>query len=208
MKDLCEKVLQYRHSCKQFDENNKIPKENLDFILDAGRRSASSFGMEPWKFLVVQDQNLKQKIRPFCWDQPQITTCSDLVIILAKIEELKPKGDYVKKMFSRRPISQERIDAYIELYGNHLKDTMSSDENIYCWSARQCYIALSNMMNAAAAVGVDSCAIEGFEKENVEKVLKLDTSKYQLAVMLPLGYRVKEQPTQVRRDFDDVVEFI
>jgi nitroreductase len=208
MKDLCEKVFAYRHACKLFDENNKIPKENLEFILNSGIKAASSFGMEPWKFLVVQDQRLKEKIRPYAWNQPQITTCSDLVIILAKIEELKPKHEYVKTMFSRRPLSQEKIDAYIELYGNHLKHTMSSDENIYCWSARQCYIALANMMNAAAAVGVDSCAIEGFEKENIENLLELNTSKYQLAVMLPLGYRVKEQPSQIRRSFDDVVEFI
>lgn len=207
MKELFEKALSFRHACKIFDDTKKIPKDDLKFILEAGRKSPSSFGMEPWKFLVVQDQDLKEKIRPYCWNQPQITTCSDLVIILAKIEDLKPDNSYVETMFSRRPLPQEKIDAYLDLYSKHLAHTMSSDENILCWTARQCYIALGNMMSAAASIEIDSCPIEGFEKENIEKLLELDTSKYQLAVILPLGYRINEQSTQLRLPFEEVVEF-
>lgn len=207
MKELFEKALSFRHACKIFDDTKKIPKDDLKFILEAGRKSPSSFGMEPWKFLVVQDQDLKEKIRPYCWNQPQITTCSDLVIILAKIEDLKPNNSYVETMFSRRPLPQEKIDAYLDLYSKHLAHTMSSDENILCWTARQCYIALGNMMSAAASIEIDSCPIEGFEKENIEKLLELDTSKYQLAVILPLGYRINEQSTQLRLPFEEVVEF-
>ena len=207
MKELFEKALSFRHACKSFDDTKKILQNDLNFILEAGRRSPSSFGMEPWKFLVVQDQKLKEKLRPYCWNQVQITTCSDLVIVLAKIDDLKPSNDYVKTMFSRRPLPQEKIDAYLDLYSKHLAHTMSSEENILCWSARQCYIALGNMMSAAASIEIDSCPIEGFEKENIEKLLKLDTSKYQLAVILPLGYRVNEQSKQLRLSFDEVVEF-
>jgi nitroreductase len=207
MKELYEKALSFRHACKSFDDTKKIPQDDLKFILEAGRRSPSSFGMEPWKFLVVQDQELKEKIRPYCWNQPQITTCSDLVIILAKIKDLKPDNSYVETMFSRRPLPHEKIDAYLDLYSKHLAHTMSSDENILCWTARQCYIALGNMMSAAASIEIDSCPIEGFEKENLEKLLELDTSEYQLAVILPLGYRINEQSTQLRLPFEEVVEF-
>jgi nitroreductase len=103
---------------------------------------------------------------------------------------------------------QESLDFYMDIYAKHLEKTLSSDENIYAWTAKQSYIALGNMMTAAAFIGIDSCPIEGFEKENVENVLGLDTSKYQVAAFAPFGYRINEQPTQLRLPFEQVVEFI
>ncbi|QKJ22948.1 NAD(P)H-dependent oxidoreductase [Poseidonibacter lekithochrous] len=201
-------AMDYRHACKVFDDTKKISREDFNFILEAGRKSPSSFGMEPWKFLVVNNEELRKQIRPVCWDQPQITTCSDLVIILAAIEDVKVESGVPMRKFSRREMPQEKKDFYIGLYANHLKDTLSSDENIYAWTARQTYIAAGNMMTAAAIKGVDSCPIEGFEKENLEKVLKLDTTKYQVAMVLPFGYRINEQSSQLREGQTDVVEFI
>lgn len=201
-------AMDYRHACKVFDDTKKIDKDDMNFILEAGRKSPSSFGMEPWKFLVVNNDELRAKIRPVCWDQPQITTCSDLVIILAAIEDVKVESGTPMRKFSRREMPQEKKDFYIGLYANHLKDTLSSDENIYSWTARQCYIAAGNMMTAAAVKGVDSCPIEGFEKENLEKILELDTTKYQVAMVLPFGYRINEQSSQLRETLDEVVEFI
>ncbi|MGB5792476.1 NAD(P)H-dependent oxidoreductase [Poseidonibacter sp.] len=201
-------AMKFRHACKVFDDTKKISNEDLDFILETGRISPSSFGMEPWKFLVVQNEELKAKIRPFCWDQPQITTCSDLVIILAKIEDVKVESGIPQKRFARREMPQEKRDFYIKLYADHLKDTLSSDENIYSWTARQTYLAAANMMTAAASIGIDSCPIEGFEKNNLEKVLELDTTKYQVAMVLPFGYRLNEQSEQLRLSKEEVIEFI
>jgi len=78
------KAFHERHACKLFDDKKKIPKEDFDFLLEIGRLSPSSFGMEHWKFLVITSQDLKEKLRPVCWNQPQITTCSHLVAYLAK----------------------------------------------------------------------------------------------------------------------------
>jgi len=198
----------FRHACKIFDESKKISDEKMHYILEAGRTSPSSFGMEAWKFLVIMNEELKAKIRPLCWNQPQITTCSHLVIVLAGIENAKPSSGEVEKRFARRPLDKEALEGYVGLYSTHLAKTLSSDKNIYEWTARQTYIAVGNMMTAGAFEGVDSCPIEGFEKENLEKLLKLDTSKYQIAMLLPFGYRINEQSTQLRLDFDEVVEFI
>ena len=208
MKDNFLKAMDFRHACKMFDENKKISKEDLNFILEVGRKSPSSFGMEPWKFLVIQDQDVKAKVRPFCWDQAQITTCSDLMIVLARIEDVKPESGIPEKRFARREMPQEKLDFYVNLYANHLVDTLSSDENILAWTARQCYIAAGNMMTAAASIGIDSCPIEGFEKEKLENALNLDTSKYQVAMVLPFGYRINEQSTQQRLPLEEVVEII
>ncbi len=202
------KMMNFRHACKVFDTTKKISDEDMHYILEVGRKSPSSFGMEAWKFLVITNDELKEKLKPFCWNQPQITTCSHLVVILAGIDTLKVESGIVRSRFMRRDLPQEKLNAYMKLYASHLSETLSSDEKIYQWSARQTYIAAANMMSAAAFIGIDSCPIEGFEKENVEKILKLDTSKFQVAMLLPFGYRINKQSTQLRLSFESVIEFI
>jgi nitroreductase len=202
------KAMDFRHACKIFDGNKKINDEEMHYILEAGRKSPSSFGMEAWKFLVITNEGVKAALRPFCWDQVQVTSCSHLVIVLAGIDSVKVESGEVEKRFKRRDMPQESLDFYMDIYAKHLEKTLSTDENIYHWTSKQSYIALANMMTAAAFIGIDSCPIEGFEKENLETVLDLDTSKYQVAVVVPFGYRLNEQSSQLRLPFDEVVEFI
>jgi len=202
------KAMDFRHACKIFDETKKINDEEMHYILEAGRKSPSSFGMEGWKFLVITNESLKAKLRPVCWDQVQVTSCSHLVIVLSAIENVKVQSGEVEKRFKRRDMPQESLDFYMDIYAKHLEKTLSSDKNIYHWTSKQTYIALANMMTAAAYIGIDSCPIEGFEKEKVEEILGLDTIKWQVSVVVPFGYRLGEQSEQLRLPFDDVVEFI
>jgi nitroreductase len=208
MKNDFLKAMDFRHACKVFDETKKISDEDINFILECARKSPSSFGMEPWKFLVISNDELKEKIRPACWNQVQITSCSHLVVVLARIESVKPESGEPEKRFARRDMPQEQLDFYIDLYSKHLEKTLSTDENIYAWTSKQTYIALGNMMTGAASIGIDSCPIEGLSKEHVEEILELDTKQYQLSMVLPLGYRLNEQSSQQRLPFDEVVEFI
>ncbi|MFW2443034.1 NAD(P)H-dependent oxidoreductase [Aliarcobacter butzleri] len=203
-------AMDFRHACKIFDETKKISDEDMRFILEAGRKSPSSFGQEGWKFLVITNEELRAKLKPFCWDQPQITTCSHLVIVLAAIEAVKPESGVPALRFARREMPQEKKDFYNKLYKDHLTVTkvLDSDENVYSWTARQTYIAAGNMMTAAAIKGIDSCPIEGFDKAKVEEVLGLDTKKFQLSMVLPFGYRINPQSTQMRLPFEEVIEFI
>lgn len=203
-----QEAMAFRHACKVFDESKKISKQDMLTILEAGRTAPSSFGMEAWKFLVITNEDLKAKLKPACWNQVQVTSCSHLVIVLAGIDSLKPQSGEVEKRFSRRDMPQENLDLYLGLYASHLEKTLASDENIYSWSVRQTYIAAANMMTSAAVLGIDSCPIEGFEKEKVEEILELDTSKYQLSMVLPFGYRLNEQSNRLRLPLEDVVEFI
>ena len=203
-----EEAMDFRHACKAFDVSKKISDEDMYAILEMGRKSPSSFGMEGWKFLVITNDALKAKLRPACWNQEQITSCSHLVVVLAGIASLKPQSGLVKKRFERRDMPQEKLDMYLNLYASHLAQTLASDANIYAWSARQTYIAAANMMTYAATLGIDSCPIEGFEKEKVEEILQLDTTQFQVAMLLPFGYRINPQSTQLRRPFEEVVEYI
>ena len=202
------KAMDFRHACKIFDDTKKISDTDMKFILEAGRKSPSSFGMEAWKFLVITNEELKAKLRPACWDQVQLTSCSHLVIILTNINSVKPQSGEPEKRFKRREMPQEKLDFYLNLYATHLTKELSTDENVHHWTSKQTYIAAGNMMTAAAYIGIDSCPIEGFEKEKVEKILGLDTTQHQLAMVLPFGYRINEQSTQQRLPFDEVVEFI
>jgi len=208
MKNDFTKAMDFRHACKIFDETKNISDDEMHYILEAGHKSPSSFGMEGWKFLVISNDELKKEVRPACWDQVQVTSCSHLVIILTAIDGVKVESGEPEKRFKRREMPQESLDFYIDLYAKHLAHTLSTDENIYAWTARQTYIALGNMMTAAAYIGIDSCPIEGFEKEKVEEILELDTRKWQVSVVVPFGYRLNEQPTQLRLPFEEVVEFI
>ncbi len=201
-------ALDFRHACKVFDEVKKISDEDLAFILEAGRKSPSSFGMELWKFLVITNEELKANIRPHCWNQPQITTCSHLIVILCHIGGARVGEGIVESRIKRGNRSEEKQQSYLKLYASHLKDTLSIDEKTYSWTARQTYLAAQNMMMAAAIRGIDSCPIEGFDKQKVEEILGLDTKQMQLALILPFGYRIKPQSPQIREPISSIVEFI
>jgi len=202
------KAMEFRHACKVFDTSKKISDKDIRYILDMGILSPSSFGMEPWKFLVITNQELKERLKPLCWNQAQITSCSHLVVILAKIADIKPNSPEVTKKFQRRGLSKEMTQAYIQKYTEFLSPIVNDDNKLFAWSTKQTYIALSNMMSAAAFIGIDSCPIEGFERDNVENLLDIDTTKYRVSVLLPFGYRLNPQPKHLRDSFEDVVEFI
>ena len=195
--------LAFRHACKRFDSDRRIPEEDRRFILEAARLAPSSFGMEPWRFLVIRDVELKAALRPHCWDQPQITECSDLVIILAQIAA-PADPEYYTAMFQRRGLPEEMTRAYIERYESYIGKLHS----IQAWVSRQCYIAADHMMVYASLIGVDSCPIEGFEPRKVDKVLGIDRQKERSVLLLPLGYRVREAGLKLRRSFEEVVTFV
>ena len=194
----------FRHACKVFD-SKKVPDEDINFILEAGLLSPSSFGMEHWKFLVIENQEIKNLLKPFCWNQNQIDSCSHLVALIAKIDNIKPKSSYRKEMLSRKGLSRELLEAYLKKYDDYV-GAMSESEIVF-WSEKQCYIAGANMASAAAMIGIDSCFIEGFEKHKVSELLNLK-SDVSLAYFLCFGYRKNEQPRKYRLKSEEIIEFL
>lgn len=202
-KKLFLEAMNYRHACKLFD-GEKIPAEDLEFILEAGRLSPSSFGVEQWKFVVVQNQGLKEAIEKVSWNQKQISTCSDLLVILAR-KDVRSRDVYTQKQLSRLGLAPEAYQGFLGVYKGWVDGR--DDHTIEMWSEKQCYIAAGNMMSAAAFIGIDSCPIEGFEFEKVDALLEIDTSVYQSALLIPFGYRVGEQRSKHRLSFEEVVAF-
>ena len=207
-KEEFKKAYEFRHACKTFCTKKRIDDDDMRYILEAGRMAPSSFGMEGWKFLVISNQELKEKLRPLCWNQAQIVTCSHLVVILASIKALKPSSGVPQKRFARRRLPKEKEEAYIKLYGEFMAEEIADDAKMFAWSAKQTYLAAMQMMLAAASLEIDSCPIEGFEREKVEELLGIDTKEYRVSLLLPFGYRIYPQSEHLRRDFNEVVEFI
>jgi putative NAD(P)H nitroreductase yfkO len=202
--------MKFRHACKVFDESKKISAGEFDFILEAGRLSPSSTGLEQWDFLVVQNKELREKIKAVSWNQVQITSCSHLLVVLAKVAEVKSVGEYVEKMIDRRgDKAPEMIAARKKFYGDFLGGRFhGDDELVYHWSSKQCYIAAANMMTAAASLGIDSCPIEGFDEAALNEILGLDDSEQRVAIVVPFGYRLNPQPEKYRREISDVVKWV
>jgi len=203
-------ILKFRHACKIFDESKKIGAGEFDFILEAGRLSPSSTGLEQWDFLVVQNKELREKIKAVSWNQAQITSCSHLVVILAKIKEVKVGSSYIDKMIARRADKDpEAITARQKFYHDFLLSNFKNDDELtFQWSHEQCMIAATNMMNAAASLGIDSCPIEGFDRQALNEILGLDESEKRVAILVPFGYRLNPQPEKLRRQRAEVVTWI
>jgi nitroreductase len=200
-------AMNFRHACKKFDPARQIPADEFQQILEFARLSPSSFGMEHWHFVVVKTPALREKLREACWNQPQITESSHVVVILAKVTPVEPGSEYVKNIFGRRGLPLEAEQAYLARYAAHNDSEIKPYMNTFAWSSKQCYIALANMMTGAASLGIDSCPIEGFSKPGVEAVLDIDTSQYGVAVVVTFGYRAGEQTPKLRQPLEDLVEY-
>lgn len=221
MADIKKQILDayyFRHACKEFDPNKKISDEDFNFIIEAGRLSPSSFGFEPWKFLVVENPALRQKIKALSWGAAsKLPEASHFVVILAKtIEYMKYDSDYVLNMMKEvHKLPEDAIQLRLKGYENFQKNDfklLESNRAIFDWACKQTYIALGNMMTAAAQIGIDSCPIEGFDREKLESLFEseevLDRNKYGVSCMVAFGYRVKEPRPKTRQSMDKIVEWI
>ena len=200
-------ALKFRHACKKFDPEKKIPHKKLGIILEAACLSPSSFGMEAWKFLVLESKEIREQLRPVCWDQAQITDASHVIVILARPSLVAPSNDYVKANFLRRELPEDATLAYIDRYKWHMETEVFPRMSAYAWCAKQCYIALANIMSAAASMGIDSCPMEGFEKDKVETILKIDKKEYEVAVLVALGFRAGGQTPRRRHESKTLIEY-
>ena len=161
-----------RHACHLFRADRPLAAHDLDFILEAGRLSPSSFGLEQWKFLVLGRAADKQALQAACFHQPQVGSASVVVVILARLAELHPDADYVRRLMAREYPEPDALESALRNYrGFH------AASDVVAWSTAQCHIAAANMMTAAAALGVDSCAIGGFVPEAVCRLLAVDPAR-------------------------------
>lgn len=205
-------IFRRRVSTRHYDPARKISAEDFAAILDFGRLSPSSVGSEPWKFLVIQNQELREKIKPVAWGmQATIAEVSHLVILLAK-KHARYDSPFFSELMERRGFTPEQRAAALERYRNfQTHDIAIADDEraLFDWASKQSYIALANMLTGAAMLGIDSCPIEGMDYAAVEHILAqaglLDPAEYGVSVAATFGYRARDIQPKPRRDAAETV---
>lgn len=191
--------LDWRYAVKAFDPSRKVSDEDLNKILDSIRMTPTSFGLQPYKVMTIQKQDLKDQIQKVSWDQPQVGTCSYLLVFCADTDVDKHIDGYLDIASHGDSEAREKMKGYEEMMRGAL-DRKTPDEKIF-WAQKQIYIALGFAMAACAELQVDSCPMEGFSPADLDKVLELPES-LKSTVMLPIGYR-DEDPTREKVRFSE-----
>lgn len=209
-------AFEFRHATKEFDPTKKISAEDFNFILETARLSPSSVGLEPWKFVVVQNPDLREKLRAVSWGaQGQLLTASHFVLILARKDARYDSDYFWRQMTGVKQIPADNVKNMMGRYRSFQEEDfklMESERALFDWASKQTYIALANMMTSAALIGIDSCPIEGFDINSVNAILReaglLENDQYGISVMAAFGYRVKAPRPKTRREADDVIRWV
>jgi nitroreductase len=185
-------ALQSRYATKMFDPNRKIPAETWATLQQALVLSASSFGLQPYRFIVVNDPATRAKLLPHAWNQPQVVNASHFIVFAARTAMTEAEIDrFLGRIVEVRGVNRESLALYRQMMtGSLLGDEAKA--RIPHWTARQCYIALGNLLTSAALLGVDACPMEGFVPAEFDKVLDLPAQGYAAVVCCALGYRSTE----------------
>ncbi len=215
IKDQVLEAMNFRHATKEYDADKKISDEDFNYILEAGRLSPSSLGSEPWKFIVVQNPELREKLLDVAPGAVEkLKTASHFVIIASRkgmrhdseylLDHMKNVQHYPKDML-------ENISTQYR-YFQESRNILESERSLDDWSSKQTYIALGNMLTAAAMIGIDSSPMEGFQDDNIDAVLNeaglLEDGAYSVSVLAAFGYRKADpERPKTRKSIEDVVEW-
>ncbi len=209
-------TMKNRHSIRMYDIDKKISREDMEYILEVARLSPSSVGLEPWRFIVLNNADMRAKIRDLSWGaHPQLDTASDFILLIAK-KGARYDSEVFCQHMDRRGLTGDKKDRALAIYKKFQEEDMeiaNSPRALFDWAAKQTYIPMANMMTAATMIGIDSCPIEGFNYKKVDDYLDsegiIDSKKEGIAVMVSFGYRAKEPKyAKERRSYEEVVTWV
>lgn len=205
-------ALHWRYATKVFDAHKKISPELWDALEKTLVLTPTSFGLQPYKFLIVQDGAKRDALLPHSWGQKQVVDCSHYVVFLARTEMKEADIDKLIHRISQvRSVPADSLKGYRDVMLGALV-TGGRASVAFEWASRQTYIALGNLMTAAAILGVDACPMEGISPVDYDKVLKLESTGYKTVVACALGYRAVEDKyaslAKVRYEVNDLVQHV
>ena len=201
-------ALNKRYAVKTFDENKKVSDENLKTILESGRLSPSSLGLEPWKFIVVENKKLREKLRVASYNQTKVTDASHLIVIAYRTDTEKLVAESLERTAKIQNKTKEELAPLQKM----LEGSMNRPEEIKkSWIKAQAYISLGIMIETASLLGIDTCPMEGFDGTQVDEILGLKEKNLSVATILAVGYRGDDpyaKLQKVRRAYNEVIEFL
>lgn len=201
--------LNWRYATKKFNPEREISDEDFNTLKEAVRLAASSYGLQLYKVLVIEDVELRKKLTPASWNQTQIEDASKLFVFCnyTSVERDDIQGIASKKEVANK-MAKDSMKGYVDFIEGKLNE--KSGAEIEAWTAKQTYLALGNLLNACAELKIDACPIEGFEPEQYNEILGLKDKGLNAAVVAAVGYRSEEDGTQhapkVRKDEEELFE--
>ncbi len=188
-----KELLKKRHATKKFNEK-KIPEKQILELKELIRLAPSSFGLQPYKIKIITDKETKEKLAPAAWNQPQITTCSHLLVFCA-YTNINERIDEMEQMLIKEGTPEEKAKAYTNMMRG-FNEGLSTEKKI-TWAQKQIYLAVENVLIGAKELGFDSCPMEGFNPEEFSKILNLPEDLIP-TVIVPVGYTEEEPRTKIR----------
>jgi nitroreductase len=185
----------WRYATKKFDATKKISVEDLETLKEAIRLSTSSYGLQPYKVFIIEDPAIREALKPASWNQSQITEASQLVVFAnyTKLNETVI-NNYIERISKTREVPTEAIQGYGDFMKSKILGLTPEQQAI--WTSKQTYLALGNLINAAAELKIDATPMEGFEPEKYNDVLNLNALNLNASLVATIGYRHEEDANQ------------
>lgn len=185
----------WRYATKKFDATKKISAEDLEILKEAIRLSTSSYGLQPYKVFIIEDPAIREALKPASWNQSQITEASQLVVFAnyTKLDETVI-NNYIERISKTREVPTEAIQGYGDFMKSKILGLTPEQQAI--WTSKQTYLALGNLINAAAELKIDATPMEGFEPEKYNDVLNLNALNLNASLVATIGYRHEEDANQ------------
>ena len=203
--------LNWRYATKKFNTDKKLSEDDVQRLVKSIQLSASSYGLQPYEVFVISDEETKAKLKPAAWNQSQITDASHLFVFagLKKLDE-NYIDSYVENISKIRDIQVQDLSALKEKLVANIVE--KPEENQKIWAQKQAYLALGNLLSAAAHLKIDTCPMEGFDEQEFDKILGISGTNLTTAVIATAGYRSEEDQMQhakkVRKQEEELFHII
>jgi nitroreductase len=201
----------WRYATKKFDTTKKVSDSDIEILKEAIQLSTSSYGLQPYKVLIIENPAVREELKHASWGQTQVTEASHLFVFTAidAIDDNYIDG-YIKNMADTREIALEHLSGFGDFMKSKITNLPQDVKNV--WTAKQTYLALGNLLNAAADLKIDVTPMEGFEPEKYGEILGLDAKGLKATLVATVGYRSEEDATQhgakVRKPITELFETI
>ncbi len=200
--------LQWRYAVKKFDQHKSLTEVQINILKEAFNLTATSYGLQPVKLVVVKNKEIQQSLVPHSWNQQQVADASHLLVLCVQ-KELTPED--IESYFNLVKSTRNTPDEILNPFKSFLKDAINSKskDEITSWAKNQAYIALGNLMTVAANEKIDSCPMEGFTPEKYDEILNLKSHNLASVLVMPVGFRAEDDYMKdlkkVRRKISEVV---
>lgn len=203
--------LNFRYATKIFDPNKSIEDSTWSIIEKSLALTPSSFGLQPWKFYVIKDPEVRSRLKSASWGQTQVTDASHLVVFASRTDLNQSDVDkWITCLSNAQEVSVESLSAYSSMIMSFSSGMNTTEKQM--WNTRQCYIALGQLMTGAAMLGIDTCPLEGISPKEYDEILQINDTGYTTVVACAIGYRSLDDKYAVKKkarfDLSEVIHYV